>query len=115
MNAIVKSAALIVNLTAANFGISAAHAAQVNPYLVVNGEIGLIANPAVKYNGPADKTAGILIVGRGEQGLIANPVYKDLSTTNQPALFAVGIGEQSLVEIKQPITPKAMAMKASSK
>jgi hypothetical protein len=113
MNAIVKTAALIVSLAAANFGISAAHAAQ--PYLLTNGEVGLVANPAVQYKGPADFTAGHFIVGVGEQGLIANPAYKNLSATKAQALFTVGVGEQGLVEIKQPSALATMAMKASNK
>jgi hypothetical protein len=112
MNAIVKTAALIVSLTAANFGISAAHAAQ--PYLLTNGEVGLIANPAVQYKGPADKTAGIYLVGVGEQGLVANPTFKGLSATATQPLFTVGVGEQGLVEIKQARARSTMAMKASA-
>jgi hypothetical protein len=84
MNAIVKTAALIVSLTAANFGISAAHAAE--PYLLTNGEVGLVANPA----------------------------FKGLSATATQPLFTVGVGEQGLVEIKQARARTTIAMKASA-
>lgn len=115
MNTIVKTAALILSVTAANFGISAAHAAQAHPYIVTTGEVGLIANPAVKYNGPADRTAGLFVVGRGEQGLVANPSFANLGASKAQALFTVGVGEQGLVEIKQPAAPSSMAMKTGSK
>jgi hypothetical protein len=115
MNTFAKTAALVATIAAANFGIGAAYAVEGSPYIWTTGDAGLIANPAVKYNGPADKSTGLFAVGVGEQGLIANPAFKDLPTTQQQALFAVGVGEQGLVDIKQPINYSKMAAKLSTK
>jgi hypothetical protein len=104
--------ALILATTASAFGI--AHAAPTAPatqaYVWTAGETGLVANPAYKAMGNADRTQGLYIVGVGENGLKQNPEFAKLPASMNKAQFKAGVGEVSLIEL-----PAEAVMKVAAK
>jgi hypothetical protein len=91
----------------ATIAIAAGSAAQAeSPTVWTVGEAGLIANPAYKVSGPADRSVGIYLVGVGENELKQNPAYARLSDSMNRPVYKAGIGEASFED--QPIERKVV-------
>ncbi len=102
-------AATIIALSTISAGSALANNST-QPYIWTNGEAGLIANPAYKVSGAADKSEGHYLVGVGENDLRANPKFAKLPNMMHTPLFKAGVGELSLIEIA-PAAKQMVAMK----